>query len=220
VIASGVRTRFGLQTYERELERYGGPETAAVCEALACVDSSAVRALVRATRSGSERSEVDRVELGLVSAADLLASLVGDDPVERARWAKGLAGGANEGGAVFRERKIRLRALVQATDDSRRGDGGSWSTAGDSWSRVGVLVAEVLTRRRAAMAPLAAELRTRWADGTGFRSPEELAASIVHLHANRLGLDRLTERVMLAHEPRSAPERRPTDRLGSAGGSG
>jgi len=205
-IAAGSRTRLSLQTYERELERYGGPETTAICEAIACADSSAVRRLLGWTRAApGPAGGLDRVELGLVSAADLLAALTGEDPAERARWAKRLAGEAAAGGAVFRDRKRRLRALVQARDD------GAWGQV-DGWREAGPEVGQVLARRRAALAPLAAELRAQWAAGTGRCAPEELAASILHLHANRLGLDRAAEgltlglldrtvRSLLAHRP-------------------
>jgi hypothetical protein len=50
-IAAGTRTRLALPPHERELERYGGPETTAVYEALTCADSTAVRAMLRAARS-------------------------------------------------------------------------------------------------------------------------------------------------------------------------
>ena len=187
-IAAGARTRLTLQTYERELERYGGPATTAICERLACVDSTAVRRLLALARSG----QLDRVELGLLSAADLLASLAGPDSL--ADWAKALVGGgkgAGPGGARFREHKGRLRALLLARD------GGSWAAVDESWAAVGERVAAVLDRRRAAVAPLAEALRTHWTDGTGHRSPRELASSILHLHANRVGLDSAAERVML-----------------------
>jgi 2-hydroxychromene-2-carboxylate isomerase len=55
----------------------------------------------------------------------------------------------------------------------------------------------VLDRRRTALAPLVAALQAHWVDGTGLRSPEELAASLLHLHANRLGLDHSAERLTL-----------------------
>jgi thiopeptide-type bacteriocin biosynthesis protein len=145
-----------------------------------------VRGLLRTTDSAAG-SELDRLELGVVSVADLLASLTGYDPVERTRWAKGLAGEATDGGALFRDRKLRLRTLVQACDD------GSWNELGGSWGNVG----EVFARRRAAIAPLVAQLQAYWADGTGLRSPEEMSGSIVHLHANRLGLDHHTEHLIL-----------------------
>lgn len=180
-IASGTRARFSLQPYERELERYGGPETTAVCEALACADSTAVRALLGALRS---TRTLDLVELGLVSTADLLATLAGE---EQSRWAKNLAPEVREAGDLYRERKLRLRALLHATLD------GSLSELGEPWSDID----EALATRRAALASLASTLRDLWTAGTSTRSPEQLAASILHLHANRLGLSRTDERLTL-----------------------
>jgi len=197
-IASGTRTRLSLQPYERELERYGGPETTAVCEAVACVDSAAVRSLLSLVRPRQGREEVDRVELGLVSAADLLASLARGDPARRARWAKALGAGVPEAAPVFRQRKVRLRALVHAVDArATDGLGPPGGQLGGAWAGALPCVGEVLTGRRAALAPLARALDRHWTDGSGSGSPEELAASILHLHANRLGLDRPGERLML-----------------------
>ena len=196
-----------LQTYERELERYGGPEATAIWEMLSCADSRAVRGLLRSTGS-AVRSELDRLELGVVSVADLLASLTGHDPVERARWAQGLAGEAAAGGALFRERKLRLRALAQACDD------GSWNELGGSWVHVG----EVLARRRAAIAPLVAQLQAYWADGTGLGLRKSCPGASCTCTRIGLGLDHHTEhlilgvldrtlRSLLAHQPRSHAER-------------
>jgi thiopeptide-type bacteriocin biosynthesis protein len=207
-IAAGVRTRLGLQVYERELERYGGPVTTAICEEFACVDSSAARGLLGVMRSTAGLGELDRAHLGVVSAADLLGSLTGGKPADRAGWAKRLGHGVTEAGTAFRNRKRQLRALVQAVDD------GSWDGIEGVWGEAGESVGEVLARRRAALAPLVAALHAHWADRTGLRSPQELSASLVHLHANRLGLDHSAERLtlglldrtlrsLLAHRPAS-----------------
>ncbi|WP_405066404.1 lantibiotic dehydratase [Kribbella sp. NBC_01510] len=190
-IAAGTRACLQVLPYERELERYGGPETTAVCEAMACADSTAVRGLLGIARSVRRSSEFNLVELGLVSAADMLALLAGDDGATQSEWAKRLASAAREASDLFRERKLRMRALVRAAGD------GSWGDAGEPWSENGDLVGEVLARRRAALAPLVSALRALWADGVGTQSPEQLAASIMHMHANRLGLDRADEQTTL-----------------------
>ena len=189
-ISSGLRTRLTVGPYERELERYGGPESTRICEELACADSVAVRGLLPLLAVPAP-SAPDLLELGLVGIADLLYCLAGEDAGEQARWAKRLAAGTGEAGVVFRARKRRLRALLDALGD------GSWDAAGEPWGRIGVAVDEILTARRKAVVTLAGALRACAADGAGTRTAEELAGSVVHLHANRLGLDRAQERCVL-----------------------
>jgi thiopeptide-type bacteriocin biosynthesis protein len=172
-IADGARTRFGLRTYEREIARYGGPGTTAICEAIACRDSAAVRDLLRVGQ------QFDRVDLALVSIADLLRSLTNHDDTDRARWAQQLAGRNPSAGLRFRETKDHLRSLLQQP--------------GPSWQPV----TEILARRRVALTPLVASLESHWTSGTALHPPETLAASLVHLHANRLGLDHPTEHLTL-----------------------
>ncbi|MEV6304525.1 lantibiotic dehydratase [Actinoplanes sp. NPDC051861] len=166
-IGAGLRTRMSIETYDRELERYGGPHTLAICEELACADSAAVRGLLTAMRGAG----LDRVELGLVSMAALLDGL----------GERSLAGTHSAGGRRFREQKERLRALVGAYGTGR------WDRLGAGWDRAGA----VLERRRQTVEPLAGRLRA-----AGGVLPD-LAPSILHLHANRLGLDREAERLAL-----------------------
>jgi thiopeptide-type bacteriocin biosynthesis protein len=183
-VSTGLRTRMSIETYERELERYGGPGSTAICEQLACVDSAAVRGLLAALR----RADLDRIELGLVSMATLL------DASDRSHWVKIMAGAAAPGGQRFREHKDRLRALVDACDTGR------WAGLGPGWDSVGA----VLARRQRRMQPLVARLRAL----------PGLAPSIVHLHANRLGLDRAAERLalgLLDRTLRSLQAHRPTE---------
>lgn len=156
-----------LETYDRELERYGGPETTAVCEEMACVDSPAVRGLLGAPG-------LDRIEVGLVSMAALLDTLAVSD-------LRSMTGTPAAGGRRFREQKERLRALVHA------GGSGRWDRLGPGWERVG----SPLAHRQQRMRPLVHRLR----EAGGVLS--DLAPSILHLHANRLDLDRAEERLAL-----------------------
>lgn len=189
-VSAGLRTRMGIETYDRELERYGGPDTTAICEELACADSSAVRGLLGALH----RADLDRVELGLVSMATLLDTLAARDRVERSCWVASVT----DGGGRFRADKGRLRALVDACDNGR------WDGFGLGWDRVGA----VLARRRRRLEPLVDRLRA-----AGGVLPD-LAPSIVHLHANRLGLDGAAERLalgLLGRTLRSLLAHRPTE---------
>jgi thiopeptide-type bacteriocin biosynthesis protein len=184
-IGAGTRTRMSLQTYDRELERYGGPEALEVCEAVACVDSAAVRQLLGAVPRASVPGEDWRLDVALTSLAGLIASLAGDDRAEQARWATSIGSGVTEAGAVFRQRKDRLRSLVHHGVCA-----GAEAVAGDR-------VAEVLAWRHHELAPLVAELTRLRADGVATVPLRDVASSLVHLHANRLGLDTRAERLAL-----------------------
>jgi thiopeptide-type bacteriocin biosynthesis protein len=182
-ISRGDRTAMTLQTYERELERYGGPVTAAICERIACADSAAVRQILAAnpTLGGpsgapAETQRLDRIELGVVCVAGLLSALA-TDPDEPLRWCAGPP--TPESGRAYRERKDRLRELVA------RGPGPATP------------VVAALDRRAAEVAPLGRQLRDRYRDGSGTHPIDELVPSLVHLHVNRLGLDRPAEALVL-----------------------
>jgi thiopeptide-type bacteriocin biosynthesis protein len=132
------------------------------------------------------------MELAMVSTADLLASLAAN-PAERARVCKNAAGSAVQSGVVFRDRQARLRELITALSGSPGPADGVGHPFGMQWP----CVRDALADRRARLAPLAEQLRARHLDGTGLRPVEELAPSILHMHANRLGLDPANESLML-----------------------
>lgn len=181
-VAAGARTSISLQVYERELERYGGPETTALCEHIACADSHAVRRLLAGpgpTAAG------DRLEVGLLSLADLLITLV-PAPAGQAELCKAAAANAAGASVLFRQKQDRLRALIATVVP----------TGADGWpAQQPVGVAAVLAGRREAVAPLAAELRERLRAPGQDRWVTRVAPSMLHLHANRLGLDRAGEQL-------------------------
>jgi thiopeptide-type bacteriocin biosynthesis protein len=80
LVRAGVVARYGLDTYERELERYGGAEGIVLCEQLFHRDSAdALRAPAVDVLAGRERLEA--LALPLVRAFDTLTT-----PAERERW--------------------------------------------------------------------------------------------------------------------------------------
>ena len=209
-VAAGSRTSVALQAYERELERYGGPEATGLCERIACADSRAVRGLLACpaadvpipheyqTPAGSHGPRAvpgpagspqpagpgDRLELGVLSLADLLVTMVPGSS-EQALLCQAAGGNDRRAGAVFRARQDRLRMLI-APVVLPRADGAP-PAAPDG-------IAAALAGRRTAVAPLAAELRDRCRpDG---RWLERIVPSLLHLHANRLGLDRADEQLV------------------------
>jgi thiopeptide-type bacteriocin biosynthesis protein len=80
LVRAGVVARYGLGTYERELERYGGADGMALCERLFHRDSvDALRAPAVDVLAGRERLEA--LALPLLRAFDALTA-----PDERERW--------------------------------------------------------------------------------------------------------------------------------------
>ena len=106
LVAEGVRTRFGVDIYERELERYGGETGMAIAEALFAADSAAVAELLAA---GS--ADGDLVEVAALTIDDLLDCL-GFDSAARLAWYGAAAGPPRESAAAYRERQVRLRRLL------------------------------------------------------------------------------------------------------------
>lgn len=167
LVTTGVLSRLGIESYERELERYGGPAATDLAEDIFAADSQSCAVLLGMR---GERAP-DRVELAMLSVDDLLASL-GFDPAARLAWYSGVAPPAKVSSAAYQSRGPRLRALLG--DSSVRGP---WHTT--------------FATRRAALEPLAAALRELRAD------VPTLARSYLHLNCNRLGLDQATERLVL-----------------------
>ena len=179
LVADEVCTRWSTDVYEREVERYGGPRGIDVAESIFAVDAVAVADLLAVLRA---TDPVDPIELLAVTVEDLLAGLGFDDGA-RARWFAAGPTPSRESGRVYRTRQAGLRRLLA------RGA----TTLGPA----GEAVAAVLDARRAALAPLTADLRA-FADAEELRVPSrDLAADFVHLHCNRLFGDREHERLVL-----------------------
>ena len=53
LVREGMCDRFSIETYERELERYGGPAGMDAAESLFCADSSAVAQVLAGRRTGA-----------------------------------------------------------------------------------------------------------------------------------------------------------------------
>jgi thiopeptide-type bacteriocin biosynthesis protein len=168
LVADGRCSRFAVEVYDRELERYGGPKATELAEALFCADSAATAALLRQLRGPA--GGLDRVELAVLSVDDLLASF-GMDLAARARWAAG-DGPSTAAGREYRTRKDRLRRLLAGAGSVLHED------------QAGVLA--ILAERRRAVAPLATELAALADAGELTRPLPDIVRSYVHLHCNRL----------------------------------
>ncbi|MEU8926173.1 lantibiotic dehydratase [Kitasatospora sp. NPDC048545] len=180
----GLLSRLVIDTYERELERYGGSQGTDVSEEVFCADSRAVMRLLAETGADSPASPAspvdgDLTELAAVSTDDLLAGL-GLDAGERLHWytdqARQFYGSARrQAGEDYRVRQRRLRALLGSPQGP---------------DLLGGAVQEILSQRRGALAGAVERLSALEAAGDLSTDRERLLGSYVHLHCNRLLAER------------------------------
>jgi thiopeptide-type bacteriocin biosynthesis protein len=175
-------SRFVIDTYEREIERFGGLAAMVAAEALFAADSQAAVDLLQLQRGPTVG--LDRIHLAVLTVDALLDGL-GLDSEARFRWCRGRFSSRHAAGEEYRQCKQDLRALL---DDPAR----------LLQEPEGAAIAGILERLRACGAEYRCRLGDIAARGDLARAPGELHESIVHLHLNRLvGTDRAAEdRVM------------------------
>jgi thiopeptide-type bacteriocin biosynthesis protein len=177
--AAGVVGRVQLDTYQREVERYGGPEAMPLVEELFHHDSAAVLSIVELLE-GDEGADA-RWRLALRGSHDLMVDLGLDLEQRLALVTRLRAGyGAEHGagltverqlGMRFRTERAALAQLLAAAPD------------GDHPLAPGLAV---LARRSADLAPVVARLGALEARGRLTVPRADLVASLLHMHANRL----------------------------------
>ena len=165
LVGDGVCQRFSIETYEREVERYGGARGMDAAEEVFAADSVAVCELLDAVRrSPSALRRADVAMLGV----DRLLGACGIEGAPRVDWLRRHAPLSRDDGTDYRARKDQLRVLIEAD--------------ADEWHP---LVA-ILERRFRAMAPAAARLEALEVDASLDRAREALVADFAHLHCNRM----------------------------------
>lgn len=170
--------RFEIDTYQREIERYGGEEAMPLCEAVFGHDSDAVVELLEYLWGEGAREA--RWRVAAIGADRLLDDLgfTAEQKLEQATLARnGYAaemklGSAGEKalGDKFRPLRTELEALLDPG-----ASGGDYAPA-----------YEIYQQRSQACAPIVAELHRLEAAGQLTRSRMELADSLIHMHINRL----------------------------------
>ena len=178
-LASGEAWRLQLDTYEREVERYGGPAGMEACEAVFQADSEAVLSLLE-SYPGDAGADLrwrlavkgldallDDLSLGLDAKLEVMERLRRDFSAEF----KVKRPFEDQLGARFRKEGRALEALLQATPDAQ----GPWQPG---------LVA--LRRRSEALRPVVERLRQAEAEGRLTTPVAVLADSLLHMHVNRL----------------------------------
>ncbi len=170
---------FQLDTYEREIERYGGPLGILLAEQIFHHDSETVLQIVEAL-AGDEANRA-RWRIALFGVHDLLASLGLEWP-DRMVVIRGMRDGfAREFhagkvlniqiGDTYRKERKSLELLLEGSLES---------------SNVMEPALALLRGRSERLAPLAAELRTSERGGKLSQPLAKLAESYVHMHMNRI----------------------------------
>jgi thiopeptide-type bacteriocin biosynthesis protein len=170
LLRDGLCLRFCFDTYDREVERYGGEVGTTTAEALFAADSCAVVELLHLSQQ--RLLEMDRMTLAILSIDDLLAGL-GLTESDRLRWYKDQAMLRREAGQEYRQRKQTLRSLLGDPARLLAAPGGE-------------AVAQVFAARREALAPVAQCLYELIERGELSQPISKLYQSFVHLHCNRL----------------------------------
>lgn len=179
LVAGGQCQRVAFDTYEREVERYGGPAAMAAAESLFAADSRAVAALLGRMAGWPD---LDLTALAVYTADDLLAAL-GLGAAERLAWLRRQVPSRHETGAEYARRKQVLRRLLGSPVPPVRG---------------GEELAAVLAARREALGPVREQLAALAVRGELAQPLASLYSSFVHMHCNRLlGTDRAAERQVL-----------------------
>ena len=172
LMTDGLCLKFVFDTYERELERYGGLAGMDAAESLFFVDSRHAAAILRSYRA--KKFTHDHVTL-VTASIDLLLAGIGLDPDQRLRWYRSQATpGRAEAGSEYRQRKSVLRLLLGKADSFANEPGGAE-------------IAEFFDARRGALAAAANQLRDLSGRGELGQALDALYASFVHLHVNRMG---------------------------------
>jgi len=200
LVADGTCQKFSFDTYEREVERYGGPEATDTAEALFGADSRAVADLLACP------AQADRMTLAVITN-DLLRSLGLDDSA-RLAWLKQTVTSRKEVSDEYRTRRDRLLSALR--------DPARFSTE----------VEDILARRRAELQRIEARLATLQQEGALTQPLAKLYESYVHMHCNRLWGEQTAERRALglvlraseaiAHHPEATPKAREATPTGIA----
>lgn len=167
--------RFAMDTYEREVTRYGGPGGVAWAEAFFFIDSAATGDLLGRLIGELERGpKIDRLSLAAISIDRMLADL-GLCPDERLRWCRAQVGSRHASGEPYRQAKVALRAWFSPLQRTMHWPG---------W------LPDLLDERGRSLLALGVRRRALLDRGEASGNGESVLRSLVHMHCNRLlGID-------------------------------
>ncbi|QBD77313.1 hypothetical protein EPA93_15465 [Ktedonosporobacter rubrisoli] len=179
LVSDGRCLKFAFDSYEREIERYGGLEGMALAEKLFDADSSAVIELLHLKRA--RRLTLAPQMLAVLTTDDLLASLE-LSPQERLHWYRQSLFNTKEVGMTYRLKSAELRALLKDTHYIQKLEGG-------------MQLLKILNTRRICISQIAQQLSDLETQQGLMQPLSRMYASFTHMHYNRLqGINRQRER--------------------------
>jgi thiopeptide-type bacteriocin biosynthesis protein len=183
----GLLAKVTLDTYEREISRYGGPAGIEIAEQLFELDSNLAVELLRVLdhprKPEADTPEIDRLHLAALSSTTLLAGL-GLDAAHAHDLLVSQLPRPIPGGREYRTHSRALQTLfMNQRDRMLRSD-----------------LNAPLERYRQQLEPLANQLGELQQDWQLTQSPSSLYRSYLHMHINRLVIigDRRAEMIALA----------------------
>ncbi|MFG1796344.1 lantibiotic dehydratase [Nocardia sp. NPDC049149] len=168
LVSDGFCRRLCIDTYDQEVERYGGAAGTSVAEDLFAADSAAVLDLLHLI--DQRTVELDRTMLGVYTVHDLVTTLGLNPAAQEDFYRQGVLD-RRATSDEFRRQKPALRAMLanpQWLTDQPGGDA----------------IAAILAQRRTHLHTTASRLTELTTELT--RSPLDLIRSYVHMHCNRL----------------------------------
>jgi thiopeptide-type bacteriocin biosynthesis protein len=176
LLSSGKLWKIEFDTYEREIERYGGIEAVSLAEDMFWADSECVLDILQ-TLSGDDGLDI-RWRIGLLTIDRLLSDCGWNDEDKRAgvaRWCDMFqrefrvdSAGRKRLSDKFRAERSKLEALFQPS------------------SRESEFANQALDLRSVRIKDSIQTLRSIESEGKLFTNITELASSYVHMHVNRL----------------------------------
>ena len=174
MIAEGMCQRFAFDTYDREIERYGGSAGMSAVEAIFAADSPAAVDLLAVLR---KTSELDRLVLAVASIDDLLGSM-GLDVGRRLAWYKARI-------EITSFQRVGFPRTQNHTARTFREHGGIAKLAGSAE------IMRIFAERRRSLAPIAQRLTILEDKRELNQTRDIIFQSVIHMHCNRLaGADR------------------------------
>jgi thiopeptide-type bacteriocin biosynthesis protein len=163
--AKNLCLKFVFDTYERETERYGGPNAIYLAEKLFASDSEAVFDLLAAERTKHDKQ--DRIITAVASMHNLLADM-GLDIKAQIDWCEKHVNSWNKVSKEYREKQKQLREALS-----------------DTGKALGPDIVEIFSRRHKKLEQVSGEYCAL--EQTGRLNPEyrDILRSIVHMHCNR-----------------------------------